>query len=259
CQDTCNAAARALINNMGFASGPMVWVEDDRLAAGQNVNQMYPWKVFKSNSSPNGGSGPGIGFFQPQSNAPELMAIYERFNQYGDDITGLPSYAHGSDQGAGAAKTASGLSMLLNASSKGIKMLVRVVDIYVIERIVRKCYNHLMLYSDNPDIKGDLRPKARGSESLVHKEQAQLRQQELLQITGNPIDMQILGLEGRREMLSEVLKTGSLPVDRVIPSAEELRERLALQAQQQIAAEKQQLTAQNQPKVPDAPAIQAAA
>ena len=258
-QDTCNAAARALINNMGFASGPMVWVEDDRLAPNQNVNQMYPWKVFKSNSSPNGGSGPGIGFFQPQSNSSELMAIYERFNQYADDITGLPSYAHGSDQGAGAAKTASGLSMLLNASSKGIKMLVRAIDIYLIERLVAKCYNHLMLYSDNPDIKGDLRPKARGSESLVHKEQAQLRQQELLQITGNPIDMQILGLEGRREMLSEVLKTGSLPVDRVLPTAEELRERLAIQAQQQVAAEQQQLNAQNQPKVPDAPAIQATA
>jgi len=259
CQDTCNAAARALINNMGFASGPMVWVEDDRLAPNQNVNEMYPWKVFRSNSSPNGGAGQGIGFFQPQSNASELMTIYERFNRYADDITGLPSYAHGSDQGAGAAKTASGLSMLLNASSKGIKMLIRSIDIYLIERLVAKCYNHLMLYSDNPDIKGDLRPKARGSESLVHKEQAQLRQQELLQITGNPIDMQILGLEGRREMLGEVLKTGSLPVDRMLPSAEELRERQAAEAKKMLQAEQDKLNAQNQPKVPDAPAIQATA
>lgn len=255
CQDTCNAAARSLINNMGFSSGPMVWVEDDRLAPGQNVNEMYPWKVFRSNSSPNGGSGQGIGFFQPQSNASELMAIYERFNRYADDITGLPSYAHGSDQGAGAAKTASGLSMLLNATSKGIKMLIRSVDIYLIERLVAKCYNHLMLTSENRDIKGDLRPKARGSESLVHKEQAQMRQQELLQITGNPIDMQIMGLEGRREMLGEVLKTGSIPVDKIIPSAEELREKLAIQAQQQIEAEKQQLATQSQQKVANAPAV----
>ncbi len=121
CQDTCNAAGRGLINNMGFASGPMVWVEQDRLEPGQNVTEMHPWKVFRSNSSPAGNAGQGIGFFQPDSNADELMNIYERFNRYADDITGLPSYAHGSDQGAGAAKTASGLSMLMNASSKGIK------------------------------------------------------------------------------------------------------------------------------------------
>ena len=130
----------------------------------------------------------------------------------------------------------------------------------MIERIVGKAYNHKMLHSERNDIKGDLRPKARGSESLVHKEQAQLRQQELLQITSNPIDMQILGLEGRREMLGEVLKTGSLPVDRLIPTAEELRDRMHADAQKQIQAEKQkQIDAQNKAQVPDDQQIQATA
>ena len=241
CQDTCNAAARALINNLGMASGPLVWVEQDRLAAGQNVNNIHPWKVFQSNSS-SSGSSPGIGFFQPQSNSGELMSVYERFNRYADDITGMPAYAHGSDSGAGAAKTKGGLAMLMNAASKTMKHVVRTIDINIIEPVVEKCYNYLMLNSEDEDIKGDLRPKARGSESLMHKEESQMRQQELLAITGNEFDMGIIGKEGRREMLSEVFKTGDIPVDRILPTREEMKEK----AIAQIQAEKQQLQQQGQ-------------
>ncbi|MCA9340007.1 MAG: hypothetical protein KDA17_03805 [Candidatus Saccharibacteria bacterium] len=242
CEDACNAAARALINNMGFASGPQVWVEMDRIAPGADVNSIFPWKVWKSNSSQGASSGQGVGFFQPQSNATELMSIYERFNRYADEISGMPSYAHGSDTGAGAAKTASGLSMLMNAASKTIKQVVRSVDIGVIEPLVEKCYNHLMLNSEDESIKGDLVPKARGSESLVHKEQAQLRQQELLGITSNEFDMSIIGKDGRREMLAEVLKTGDIPVDRILPSREELKEMqmAEMQAQKRMANVPQQ-------------------
>lgn len=240
CEDTCNATARALINNMAMSSGPMVWVEVERLAAGQNANSIHPWKVF--HAAPDVGASstrPGIQFFQPQSNASELMAVYERFNRYADDISGMPSYAHGSDAGAGAAKTASGLDQLMNAASKSIKQVVRNVDIYVIERLIAKCYNHLMLHSDDPEIKGDLIPKARGSESLVHKEQAQIRQQQLLQSTANPADLALIGEDGRREMLAEVLKTGSLPVDKILPTNEERKAAQAQMAQQQAQVPQQ--------------------
>jgi hypothetical protein len=234
-QDTCNAASRALVNNMGHASGPMGVIEMDRLAAGEDPDAVYPWRMWKSNSA-NQGSSPGVSFFQASSNAAELMAVYEKFSTYGDEIMGMPAYTAGSDAGAGAAKTASGLSMLMNAASKTVKDVVRNIDIYVIEPLVEKCYNHLMLTHPDPMIKGDLIPKARGSEALVHKEQAQLRQQELLGITANDIDLSIIGKNGRRAMLEEVLKTGNLPVDRILPSEEEMNEN---DAQQQQAAEQQ--------------------
>ena len=170
------------------------------------------------------------------------MSVYERFNRYADDITGMPAYAHGSDSGAGAAKTKGGLAMLMNAASKTMKHVVRTIDINIIEPVVEKCYNYLMLNSEDEDIKGDLRPKARGSESLMHKEESQMRQQELLAITGNEFDMGIIGKEGRREMLSEVFKTGDIPVDRILPTREEMKEK----AIAQIQAEKQQLQQQGQ-------------
>lgn len=233
CQDTCNAAARALINNMGMSSGPQVWVETDRLAAGEDISVMHPWKIWQTTTGAGAGSGNGIGFFQPASNANELIQIYERFSRYADDISGLPAYAYGSDTAAGAGKTASGLSMLMNAASKTIKHVVRNVDIFVIEPIVEKFYNFVMLTGEDESIKGDAVAHARGSEALIHKESATMRQQELLAMTANPIDMQIIGLDGRREQLREVFKSGDIPVDRIIPTKEEMQQRVEEMARAQ--------------------------
>ncbi|WP_017445812.1 portal protein [Gayadomonas joobiniege] len=230
-QDAANAAARALINNMSMGSGPQVAVDSSARPAGEISSKIVPWKVwyFDGNKSKNA----GVSFFQPELKANELLQVYERFVRYSDEITGLPSYAFGSDQGAGAAKTASGLSMLMNASSKTIKEVVRNVDIGVIEPLVDFVYVTLMLDPEIPkDAKGDVKCKARGSDSLVHKESQLLRQQELLQMTANPIDMQILGMEGRREQLHEVYKNGSIPADRIVPTREELEQRLQQQMQQ---------------------------
>lgn len=226
-QDMCNSAARSLQNNMAISSGPQVWVESDRMATGTDYNDIHPWKVWVGSVGPN--SNAPVGFFQPTSNANELMTIYERFAKYADEISGLPAYAYGSDTGAGAAKTASGLSMLMNAASKNIKHVVFNVDVDIVELIVLKAYNHQMLRNPDPSIKGDARPKALGSQALVHKEAQQMRTAELLQTTVNPLDSQIMGLEGRAELLREVVKGTDIPSERIVPSQEELKQRMAAQ------------------------------
>lgn len=77
----CNATARALVNNMGIASGPQVTVNTDRLAEGENITSMFPWKLWQTKNDPmaNDSSQP-IAFFQPQSNAQELLGVYEKFH-----------------------------------------------------------------------------------------------------------------------------------------------------------------------------------
>ncbi|MER2490329.1 portal protein [Catenovulum sediminis] len=238
-QDACNISARSLMNNMSMASGPQVSVDVAARPASESITKIVPWKVWRydGNKSKNA----GVDFFMPEMKANELMSVYERFVRYADEITGLPSYAFGSDQGAGAAKTASGLSMLMNASSKTIKSVVRNVDIGVIEPLIESMYITLMLDPEVPeDAKGDVRCKARGSDSLVHKESLMMRQQELLTITNNPVDMQIIGMEGRREQLKEVYKTGSIPSERIIPSQEELAQKLTQQANLEDPANNEQ-------------------
>jgi hypothetical protein len=94
-QNMCNAAARALANNMGIASGPLTWVNIERIPAGEEITQLYPWKVFQGTSDPMGSSAKPIEFFQPNSNAQELMAIYEKFSMLADEYTGIPRYMTG--------------------------------------------------------------------------------------------------------------------------------------------------------------------
>ncbi|MFM2625726.1 hypothetical protein [Vibrio owensii] len=143
------------------------------------------------------------------------------FLPYADNISGIPAYAYGSDQGAGAAKTASGLSMLMNAASKGIKQAIRSIDINVIEPLVQKVYIHAML-DPKVDywIKGDLNIKARGSQSILHKEANNQLIQQFLANTSNPVDMQIVGLDARRKLLKETAKQLNMPITEIFPDDE---------------------------------------
>ncbi|MBY6093852.1 portal protein [Ferrimonas balearica] len=234
CQDVCNAACRSLVNNMGVSSGPQVWYDADRVPPGADVSHIFPWKIWATSTAKSGTSQPGIGFFQPSSNANELMGIYERFSRYADEITGMPAYAFGSDSGAGAARTASGLSMLMGNTSKAVKAVVRNIDLNLIEPLITKFYTHLMLMDDDQNIKGDLVVKARGSDGLLQKEAAQRRQIEFLGMTNNPTDMAIIGMDGRRELLHEAAKTLDIPVNRVVPDKERMEANM-MEQQMQMA------------------------
>jgi hypothetical protein len=64
-QAMCNAAARALANNMGLASGPQVEVSVDRLAEGEKVSKVYPWKIWQTVSDPLGSGQAAVRFNQP--------------------------------------------------------------------------------------------------------------------------------------------------------------------------------------------------
>lgn len=242
CQDMCNSAARALANNLGIASGPQVAINVDRLPAGETITEMYPWKIWQISSDPMGSSAPAIDFFQPQSNANELMGVFQRFSELADEYSGIPRYMTGLAGGeGGAGRTASGMSMMIGNASKQIKQLISSIDINIISPAVERAYQWLMQYDPDSGLKGDLKIVARGALSLVTKEAAQVRRNEFLQYTANPVDLQILGIEGRAELLRESAKALNLNPDKLVPSLTKLRER---QAMAQMAAMQQQAMAQ---------------
>jgi hypothetical protein len=245
CQNMCNSAARALANNLGIASGPQVSINVDRLPPGEEVTEMYPWKIWQTTSDPMGSTAKAIDFFQPSSNANELMGVFQRFSELADEISGIPKYMTGLAGGeGGAGRTASGMSMMIGNASKQIKQLVSSIDLHIIAPSVERCYQWLMQYDPDNDLKGDLKVVARGALSLVIKEAAQVRRNEFLQFTANPIDMQIIGLEGRAEVLREATKSLDLNPDKIVPSNSVIRQR-ALMAQMQ-AQQMAQMQAQPQ-------------
>lgn len=237
-QGVVNAALRSLVNNMGMASGPQVGINIDRLPPGQDVSALTPWKIWQLEDNPLGtNSSKALEFFQPDSNINDLLAVIEKFYQFADDFSLVPRYMAGSDKVGGAGRTASGLSMLMDAANKGLKGVVANVDTGVLSPMLRKLYNHNMLYDPDPTIKGDAQITASGAVSLMRIESMQLRRNEFLQVTNNPVDTQITGLAGRAEVLRSVAGGLDLNTDKIVPPEDALQQQLAgQQAAQQMAA-----------------------
>jgi hypothetical protein len=231
CQDMCNAAARALANNLGIASGPQVGVNVDRLPTGEKITQMYPWKIWQFTSDPMGNTTqPAIQFFNPDSHAQELMIVFEKYATLADEYSGVPRYMTGNEGTPGAGRTASGLSMMINNASKIIKNVIGAVDIKVTTQMLEVLHYQNMRYGTDPALKGDLRVKARGVLAFSQREAAQLRRNEFLTATNNPADLQIMGPEGRAYLLREVVKDLDVDADKVVPSPEAMRRRQVIQA-----------------------------
>lgn len=242
-QDICNAAARSLVNNLSIASGPQVVYNIDRLPQGENITQMYPWKVWQVTSDPLAGSAPPMQFYQPTSLAAELMAVYEKFATLADEYTGIPRYMSGDSPAGGAGRTASGMSMLMSNAGKAIKQVIANIDESVIAPVIERLYYYNMRYGDDPDLKGDINIIARGATSLVVKEQAQVRQNQFLQIAlQSPIVQQVVGMEGIAELLRQSAKTLDLNPDHIVPPIEIIKQRMA--QQQQAMAQQQMMLAQ---------------
>ena len=246
-QDICNAAARALVNNMSIASGPQVVYNIDRLPQGENITQMYPWKVWQVTSDPMAGGQAPMQFFQPSSLSSELMSVYEKFATLADEYTGIPKYMTGESMAGGAGRTASGMSMMMSNAGKAIKQVIANIDENVIRLAIERLYFYNMRYGDDPDLKGDVNIVARGATSLLVKEQAQMRQNQFLQIAlSNPLTQQIVGVEGIAELLRQAAKTLDLNPDNIVPPVEIIKARMAQQQQQAMAMQQQQMMLEQQ-------------
>lgn len=264
-QNICNATARALVNNMSIASGPQVWIDVSRLPPGEDIEAMYPWKIWQVDRDAASGAGAPMGFFQPETHAIELMTVYEKFAMLADEYSGIPRYMTGAEGTPGAGRTASGLSMMIGNAAKTIKQVVSNVDVGILEPLLKQLYFHNLRFSDDPDLIGDVNIVARGALSLQIKDSAALNRNQFLQVTGNPIDMQIVGINGRAAILREQAKTLGINPDEVIPPLAELKRKQqvaefmqmqAMMQQQQAALGQQGAPGQQQPQVPEGETLQ---
>jgi len=219
-QGICNAAARALVNNMGIASGPQVEVNLERIPPNEDITQIHPWKIWQVLNDPLGSSAPAVRFNQPDDNASTLMGVYEKFSALADDHSGVPAYVSGNLNVGGAGRTASGLSMLMGSAGKGIRQVVMHIDADIIYPVVHRQFVYNMRYVDDESIKGDAQIMARGAINLAVKDTVNVRRAEFLQATANEFDMEIMGLEGRAVILREVAKGLQLPEEEIVPSRE---------------------------------------
>jgi hypothetical protein len=184
---------------------------------------MYPWKIWQTVSNKYGTPGPAVNFFQPNTQADVLMKVFEFFSILADEYTGIPRYMTGDGGGmGGAGRTASGLSMLMNSSSRLMKGVISNLDNVIIS-CTSTTHRHILLYDEDMENKGDVKVVAKASQALLHRESQQLRINETLQNTNNPIDFSIMGPGGRLELLRGMLRgIDAIDVDKVLPSNDEM-------------------------------------
>jgi hypothetical protein len=254
-QTMVNASARSLANNMGISSGPQVGVNVSRLPQGEDITDMHPWKIWQFTASDVGDNSAPITFFQPQSNANELMAVFEKFSARADEDTMIPRYMTGENT-PGAGRTSSGLSMLISNAGKGIKQVISNIDYNVITPAIERLYQDNLRYSDDPDLIGDVSIVAKGANSLVVKEAEAVRRNEFLQVVLNsPVAQQIVGMDGAAELLRGQAKHLSGNVDRIVPDRKQMG---VIQQQQQLIAQLQEQIAMITGVGPDGKPIQQA-
>jgi hypothetical protein len=252
-----NAALRAMVNNLAIASGPMGWINEDRLSANDpNATKLWPWKVFRFTDPMTAGqSEEPMKFFQPDANVSQLYNVYQSMLSMADEITTLPRYMQGNGQGiGGAGRTAAGLSMLMEASNRTIKQTVSSIDSNIIEPVVEHLNVYLALTRSDVVVEGDISVVARGAAELMQRETMRMRRLEFLNITNNPIDSQLVGIEGRYNIIREVARDLNMPMSDTMPIDEAtIKQIQQLQLQQIVAAGQQQ---GQQPQQAGAPAEQ---
>tara|TARA_Y100000310_G_C20702909_1_gene831671 strand:- start:5615 stop:7678 length:2064 start_codon:yes stop_codon:yes gene_type:complete len=177
-----NGHVRMAIDNLALAGNLVFDIDESSLVQGQPTD-IYPGKVFRRQS---GQPGAAIHSIKFQSTTQENMLVFDRFRQFADEETGIPSFSHGQTGVQSTTRTASGMSMLMGAAALSIKTVVKNLDDYLLQPLGESMYYWNMQFGKDLEAEGDLSVKALGTESLIQKEVRSQRLIQFLQITANP-------------------------------------------------------------------------
>ena len=173
----------------------------------------------------------------------ENIQLFDKARQLADESTGLPSFSHGQTGVTGVGRTASGISMLMNAASGSVKTVIKNVDDYLLRPLAEGFFRFNMQFDFSPEIKGDLEVKARGTESLMANEVRSQRLMQFLQVSSNPA---LAPFAKFQYIIREIAKSMDLDPDKVTNNMDEA----AIQAE--LMKEFQAPAPEGQPQQPPA-------
>ena len=181
-QTLMNGFMRMAVDNAVLSGNLVFEVDETNLVPGQDLS-VYPGKVFRRQ-----GGAPGQAIFGTKfpNVSNENLQLFDKARILADEATGLPSFSHGQTGVSGVGRTASGISMLMNAASGSIKTVIKNVDDYLLRPIGEAFFSFNMQFDFDSEIKGDLEVKARGTESLMANEVRSQRLMQFLQIASSP-------------------------------------------------------------------------
>ena len=181
-QTLMNGFMRMAVDNAALSGNLLIEVDETNLVPGQDLS-VYPGKVFRRQ-----GGAPGQGIFGTSfpNVSNENMQMFDKARVLADESTGLPSFSHGQTGVSGVGRTASGISMLMSAANGSIRTVIKNVDDYLLGPLGKAFFSFNMQFDHDPEIKGDLEVKARGTSSLMANEVRSQRLMQFLQVVQNP-------------------------------------------------------------------------
>ena len=213
-QTLMNGFMRMAVDNAVLSGNLLIEIDETNLVPGQDLS-VYPGKVFRRQ-----GGAPGQAIFGTKfpNVSGENMQLFDKARVLADESTGFPSFAHGQTGVAGVGRTASGISMLMNAAAGGIKTVIKNVDDYLLAPLGKSMFSFNMQFDFDPTIKGDLEVKARGTESLMANEVRSQRLMQFLQVASNPA---LAPFAKFPYIVREIAKSMDLDPDKVTNNFEE--------------------------------------
>ena len=181
-QTLMNGFMRMAVDNGVLSGNLLIEVDETNLVPGQDLS-VYPGKIFRRQ-----GGAPGQAIFGTKypNVSSENMQLFDKARQLADESTGLPSFSHGQTGITGVGRTASGISMLMNAASGSIKTVIKNIDDYLLRPLGEGLFRFNMQFDFDSSIKGDLEVRARGTESLMANEVRSQRLMQFMQVSSNP-------------------------------------------------------------------------
>ena len=213
-QTLMNGFMRMAVDNAVLSGNLLIEVDETNLVPGQDLS-VYPGKVFRRQ-----GGAPGQAIFGTKfpNVSGENLQLFDKARQLADESTGMPSFAHGQTGVSGVGRTASGISMLMNAASGSIKTVVKNIDDYLLRPLGEGLFRFNMQFNFDKNIKGDLEVVARGTESLMANEVRSQRLMSFLQTASNP---SLAPFAKFNYIIREIAKSMDLDPDKVTNNMDE--------------------------------------
>ena len=199
-QDMLNSAGRAMMDNAGLSSGPMLIIRRNAIVPADGKWEVTARKVWwtSEQSDVKSVTDAFTAVNIPMIQA-DLSAIIQMAYKMMEDATGIFFLLQG--QQGSAPDTVGGMELMHRNASALLRLMARLFDERVTEPHIRRYYEWLLI--DGPDdAKGDMKIEAIGSTALVEREIQAMESMALLQLSLDPR----FELDPAKAMI-EVLKT----------------------------------------------------
>ena len=231
-QMAVSSAARMLIDNASVTCGPMLEVDLSKLASGQDVRTIGPFRNYYTDSTSNASGHRAINSISIDSRMGELLSVMNQFLQFADMETFVGGYGDTENTPGEALRTSAGASMVLGNAALPFRDIVRSFDRFTVS-VLNALVEWNRIFNDELEFIGDVRPVAKGATSLVAKEVRAFALDNLKQTLDEEERLYI----DDEKMVKQRLMARDIPMDDIMASEEEVMRRKDERSKQAQVAE----------------------